>query len=426
MGGPRVGMNRLCGRMAGMGMPALQQSRRGQALLVAVLVLFAVAALAALFAGIIGSQIVQVGRHSDLVELRNIAEAGLNYANEQLTYGIAGADWRPPLENGRPYRFRCGRGEFTLSVDYGPNPGRVQSRSILIVSTGALRDNPFLRHTMLALKPVLLTDYARFITDRSGSGHAAALGAPGVELGGLPRNDYVFAISGPIRSNTDTVWYGTSQVDLFTSDAATPDGTWRHLGVLRDDRIEIAGQLRPADLSQDSESLALNIDGVPRAHNLFWPTGDPNTPLTEAYNYVRGFPDWASGKMVANTWRVLAELPPREIWPNYLEPEYTAVPRIEPPDVEAVNPDLQINRYLALTRDSGQWKNPSGAWFNTGAFGWGWTRFGGIYIDNDPEIQYKHDLEKLRRNWVGSVGVHQDATQTRKGDNRASGTPGPL
>jgi len=437
MGGPRVGMKRLCGRMAGMGMPDLQQSRRGQALLVAVLVLFAVAALAALFAGIIGSQIVQVGRHSDLVELRNIAEAGLNYANEQLTYGIAGADWRPPPQPGQPtqpYRFRCGGGEFTLSVDYGPDPGQVQSRFIRVVSTAALRDNPFLRHTVLALKPVLLTDYARFITDRYGSGHAAALGAPGVELGGLPRSGYVYTLSGPIRSNTDTIWYGASRVDLFTSDAATPDGTWRHLGVLRDDRIEIAGSLLPADLGNNlQEALALYVhndanpaDDTPRAANLFWPAGDPDTPATEAYDYVRGFPDWAGGRMVENTWRVLAELPPREIWPSYLEPEYLAVPRIQPPDVEAVNPDLQINRYLAITRDSGAWVRSGNMWLNTGAFGWGWTRFGGIYIDNGTEIQYKHDLEKLRRNWVGSVGVHQAAAPAGDARNDPINAKAPL
>ncbi len=426
-GGHRAGMNRLCGRMAGVRTPALQAGERGQALLVAVLVLFAVAALAALFTAIIGSQVTQVGRYSEMVELRNIAEAGLNYANEQLTYGIAGADWRPPAG----YRFRCGRGEFALSVDYGPDPARVQSRFVRIVSTASFPDNPFLRHTILGLKPVLLPDYALFITDRFSTGHEASLGAAGVELGGEPRTGYVYTISGPIRSNTDTVWYGASEVNLFTADAVVQDpNTWRSYGVLRDDRIEIAGSFRPANLAQDlKESLRLSINGVTRTGNLFWPVGDPAVAATEAYDYVSGFPDWTDGTMgamVANTWRLLAELPERHTGQYDLYPSYLAVPRVQPPDIEAVNPDLQINRYLALTRDSGQWVKVSNQWVNTGAYGWGWTRFGGIYVDNTSDIQYQHDLEKLRRNWVGSVGKHKAlGGDQRTGQHAAAPLPGP-
>ncbi|MDH4179680.1 MAG: hypothetical protein OEV33_04160, partial [Armatimonadota bacterium] len=83
-----------------------RRATSGQALLIAVLILFAVATLGALFAGIIGAQISQVARQSDMVALRNIAEAGLRLANEQLTYSPAGADWRPSAV---PYR--CGEGQ---------------------------------------------------------------------------------------------------------------------------------------------------------------------------------------------------------------------------------------------------------------------------------------------------------------------------
>jgi hypothetical protein len=71
--------------------------------------------------------------------------------------------------------------------------------------------------------------------------------------------------------------------------------------------------------------------------------------------------------------------------------------------MDAVDPDMDTNRYLILTRDSGDWS--SDASYNSGQFGWGWVNYGGIYIDNDTDIQYQHDLEKLRLNWVGSYGV---------------------
>ena len=392
----------------------------GQALIVAVLVLFAVATLAALFTAIISSQVAQTGRHADMVQLRNVAEAGLRWANEQLSYGIDGADWRPSQKV-----YRTGGGEVTIDISYGPNPTQVQSRFIRIVASAVFPDNPFLRHTILALKPLLLTDYARFITDRYETNQPAALGVAGVEMGGAPREglnggNYVFHVSGPIRSNTDLTFYGTSEIDLFTRDYAS----WHDLGLLRDDTIEVSGELSSKDwdpLLGNLSKVSLWVDGTQRAIDLF------NPQQTEVNDYENGFPAWRVGYPVPNTWRVLANLSrysaPGPLASYTADPKYLAPPRIRPPLIDSVHPDLQTNRYLALTRDSGDWSLPTSAGFvNTGQYGWGWTNAsGGIYIDNSQDIQYKrsdgtHDLEKLRLNWVGSVGVHDGA-----GDNRAGG-----
>ncbi|MBE9566326.1 MAG: hypothetical protein IMF16_06230, partial [Proteobacteria bacterium] len=189
---------------------------RGQALFIAVLVLFAVAALAALFVAIISSHLVQVTRHSEVVELRQIGEAGLRFANEQLTYSIAGADWRPSASS-----YPCGRGWVDIDVTYGPAPNDLQSRFLRIVASARLPDNQFLRHTIVALKPVLLTDYARFITDRYESNEPARLGVLGVELGGQPRtgaDELALGIDGPIRCNTDLILYGNSWIHLHRVD----------------------------------------------------------------------------------------------------------------------------------------------------------------------------------------------------------------
>ena len=395
----------------------------GQALIVAVLVLFAVATLAALFTAIISSQVAQTGRHADMVQLRNVAEAGLRWANEQLSYGIDGADWRPSQRV-----YRTGGGEVTIDISYGPIPSQLQSRFIRIVASAVFPDNPFLRHTILGLKPLLLTDYARFITDRYETNQPAALGVAGVEMGGAPREglnggNYVFHVSGPIRSNTDLTFYGTSEIYLFTHDYAS----WQDLGLLRDDTIEVSGELSSKDRDATGASLSrvsLWVDDTQRAIDLFSPQ------QAEASDYQNGYPAWRNGSPLPNTWRVLANLPDYQLpmTTGWLRPHYLAPPRIRPPLIDSVHPDLQTNRYLALTRDSGDWSLPTSAGFvNTGQHGWGWTNAsGGIYIENSQDVQYKrsdgtHDLEKLRLNWVGSVGVHDGA-----GDNRARGGSPPV
>lgn len=398
-----------------------RRGSRGQALLIAVLILFAVATLAALLAAIIGSQLAHVTRASDLVELRSIAEAGLAFANEQLAFSPEGADWRPGrrlpdgrIEN-RPYP--VGRGWVRLDVSYGPTPDRLQTRFIRVVATAFLPDNPFLRHTVLALKPVLLTDYARFITDRFETNQPVQLGVTGVELGGVPRrklvgegvtdaSPYVFEIEGPVRSNSDVVWHGPSRVNLTTRWTGPVWGPGAELGLLRDDRIEVSGRLRRDAYVPLGEVFALLVNGISRISDLYRPRD-----AERALRYS-GCPDVdGAGNPIPNTERLL-------------DGDY-AVPRVRPPDIEAVHPDLETRRYYALTRDSGHWKQAAAdqPFYNTGQFGWGWTKGGGIYIDNRDDIQYEHDLELLRMNWRASVGRHQSVRPL--GDLRAPETGWP-
>jgi len=396
-----------------------RRNEAGQALLIAVLVLFAVATLGALFAGVVGSQLAQVSRQSEVVALRHIAEAGLRLANEQLTYSPQGADWRP---SDTPYD--CGDGRVTIQVSYGPSPDRLQSRFLRILSTAVFPDNPFLRHTILALKPVLLTDYARFVTDRFETNRPAPLGATGMELNGGERSDYIFYVNGPVRSNTDLVWHGLSQVRLTTTFDFDGETDWQDLGILRDDRIEIAGFLHQSATPNATTALNLVIDGEERIANLF----DPQTE-TQQYDYANGFPRVWEGAIIPDSRTVLANLPDFWTMSGDLLAPALSVPRVRPPEIDAIHPDKETNRYLLLTRDSGFWRldSETGFYYNTGEFGWGWTNFGGIYIDNGPyidgygvahtgDIQYNHDLEKLRLNWTRSVGAHQTAGDLRDED----------
>ncbi len=377
------------------------QPARGQALIIAVLVLFAVATLAALFAAIISSHLVQVTRHSEVVQLRNIAEAGLRLANEQLTYSREGADWRPVETS-----YRSGGAEVRVEVTCAGASQDQQGRFMTILASAVFPGNPFLRHTIVGLKPVLLTDYARFITDRFETDRPAALGVTGLELGGAPRPDYRCYVEGPIRSNTDLLWAGQSELHLYTP---------------RGDRVEVAGSLLPDPSRASGDYLQLFIDDVSRATDLF----APRTSEEQA-DYLQGFGYWWEGAVTPNSQAVLANLPSFQmLFGEWLSPAALAVPRVRPPEMDAVHPDLHTNRYLLLTRDSGRWERAAdGAWYNNGEFGWGWTNSGGVYVDNSTDIQYAHDLEKLRLNWMASVGDHQNATPS--GDEREAGTQGPL
>ncbi len=70
--------------------------RRGQALLVAVLLMMAILLIGILFVALVTYNQSQSTRHEDLVAAQALAEAGIRYANDQLTHSPLGADWRPP------------------------------------------------------------------------------------------------------------------------------------------------------------------------------------------------------------------------------------------------------------------------------------------------------------------------------------------
>lgn len=69
--------------------------RRGQALLVAVLLMSVILLVGILFAAIVSFNQEQSARHLDLVAAQLQADAGINYASRMLESSPQGADWRP-------------------------------------------------------------------------------------------------------------------------------------------------------------------------------------------------------------------------------------------------------------------------------------------------------------------------------------------
>jgi hypothetical protein len=187
--------------------------------------------------------------------------------------------------------------------------------------------------------------------------------------------------------------------------------------MLRDDRVEVAGGLFAAPNSSALDTLTLVVDGVTRAASVFQPTAQEQT------DYATGFPQVWEGSIVPNSRTVLADLPDYYTMMDIVPGADLAVPRVRPPEIEAVDPDSEAHRYLLLTRYSGFWRPDPGpplSYYNIGESGWGWINYGGIYIDNAGDIQYDHDLDLLRLNWTRSVGVHAG-----HGDGRDAGLQRP-
>ena len=84
--------------------------RRGQALLLAVLVMVFAALIGVTFITVVAVNIGQTGREEERDKAHQAAQAGLVFANLQLTNGIQGLRWRPEQE----VKFGTG------PTDYGP------------------------------------------------------------------------------------------------------------------------------------------------------------------------------------------------------------------------------------------------------------------------------------------------------------------
>jgi len=341
----------------------------------AVLVMLIVAVLAALFLAIIAAQLRQAQRQSFTIALQEIAEAGLRYADYNLVHSPDGADWRPDPNPG-DFSY-SDAGEFRLTVTYQPQAGDPYSRFIKLESLARLKGNPFLQRRMVAYKPILVTDYIRFVANGEKNPLPAALGA-NVEMHlyqepGLPWPDrtypgrrYKTVLDGPIRVNGDLTWHGDVLVNLFSS---------------RGDNIAVAGDIshdmarhwsetthRWDDPSSPLTEVQVAIDsGAPRT---VLPSADP------AFTALGGY--YRDGLRQADS-----AGDPR--WVRYLDP-----------------PALDPERYLTLTRDSGVWTSGAagtpyeGEQVNTGWFGYG----KGIYLDNARHIIHGHDYDQMRTEWM--------------------------
>ncbi len=419
-------------------------NRRGQTLIIAIMIMFILAVVAAVFIALIARNLFRSERFSNVDAVAQLAEAGVRYADKMLVSSEEGADWRPVPDNdgvvlnpdgsikldtdGKPIpvldyltqrdrypdfkwsraywptelgcagptggytTFNTGEGRFLLRVSYNPNPKDPYSKYIKIESIGrwgifdendptTWRPNGdvLLRREVTAFKPIGVTDYLRFVTNRNNRSAEFALGCPGFNFtfGRLdPGGNYAgWYRGGPIRVNGNALFYG-NQVNLFLrgthpvkADMTVDDTIWSPL-----DMVEVSGDIRFARLPDDSP-LPMSLQRMDPDGNLLdstpislYESGDAG--FSTVGGFVRDGSDMTDNANMAR-----------------------GVKRIEPPLIDQMDPTNSVTRYQVLSRYSG----PS----NLARYGWG----RGVYIDNSKDKQ--DESETL----IGGVTLRGDWTK---------------
>lgn len=397
-------------------------ARRGQALILAVLVMFLLAGLGGVFIALIGQAMTQTVRAEERNTLEGVLKTGLRHAQNELLYSADGADWRPDdgPDAANPGWTRGGGGFFRIHVGYGPqSEGALFGASQLdrmvkvkVEARLALENKPdvdasdpeydayrrgfynpkrFLVRSITAYQPIGLTDYLLWITNLDGSPEPAVLGSAfnldyenedKTDGDSNPDNDeflftlrnmtdysgataevrgpYLPVYEGPIRSE-GSLQVADAAIYLTNKDSAYA----QNFQVQRQDLIEVVGKLSAYDgASAVNRRLMVNQ----------WAQSLPNgTDLTQGSVDIRYV---------------------------HTRDNDPLLKRMRPPQLDRRSPS-GLHRYRALTRDSGVWEAlTTNSAYNTGYIGQG----EGIYIDNPHHVQYQGSLARLRENWLAATG----------------------
>lgn len=415
---------------------------RGQTLVIAIMVMFILAMIAAIFIALVARNLFRSERFSNVDAVAQIAEAGIRYADKMLTSGEDGADWRPKPDNmgvtntpvwpgtapapapnwtdmrdanpdfkwtraywpeevgcagptGGYTTYNTGGGRFLLRVSYNPNPSDPYSKYIKIESVGrwGVFDNndpttwrphsdSLLRREITAYKPIGITDYARFVTNRNNRSMEMPLGWPGYSINfGRPESARFGHRGGPIRVNGNLLWYGSNHLYLRGAYPVDENGnpmtsTDKLIPI---DAVEVAGEIRLADTDSPTgvtlQRMAPDgtlIDGSPIDLR---PSDDSN--FTTASGFFRDGSDLTDNSMAAR-----------------------GVKRIDPPTIDQADPTNTTTRYRLLTLNSGERIQSGGGWANLGSYGWG----RGVYISNTRDKQDESETltggYTLRSDWL--------------------------
>lgn len=365
------------------------RGHRGQALIIAIGVLFVISMFAAIYIGIINRLFTRTRYEESTAKAYALAQAGIEYANQMLTQSEEGASWRPlfappypfdpndpnyplyqqydpdfdylkvggPDGRGAFVRFNMGDGRFLLRVTYNYRPDDPLSSFIKIESVGKPGNaseikwedpnfdpttiNPALytpyRRTLVAYKPIYITDYARFITNSSKREEYIRLGAP----------NWILYFEGGLRVNGNLSWVpalNPTTGQVLPHKILLLQQKWDNFQH-KLERVEIAGEIIHQESPNETPASVQVQLGTGNPQNVL-PSLDPNFTTLGGY-YRDGIFD-----------RLDVNGLPRAI-------------------AYADAPIIDRQRYVALTRDGG-----------------------GIYINNFGDIQYRHNIENLRLDWL--------------------------
>ena len=418
--------------------------RRGQTLVIAIMVMFILAIVATVFVAIVARNLFRAGRYSNVDSVRQIAEAGIRYADQMLTSSEDGADWRPVPDN----HGVTDPGNWVLAVEPTPAVGPTPPNWL------DQRENfPDFKWTR-AYWPTELPEGSP-----EGTGYAGPTG--GFTTFHTGRGRYVLRVSYNPDPNDPVSKYikieSIGRWGVFDIDDPT---TWKERGskirheVTAFKPIGLTDHLRFIT-NKDNRSMEMPL-GVPGYHlnfgrsgasnlgarggsirvngNLLW-HGNYSAPGTNSSVdiYLRGAYDQSGNRMPIDRVEVSGEVsvdtepgvdnsavtvqlhavlpdnpddedPKDEFVLPSDHPDFTTfhgfyrdgsdltaggqfargVKRIEPPLVDQPDPTNTTTRYRLLTLNSGdRIKDLNGDWINLGRCGWG----RGVYINNLQDRQ---------------------------------------
>ena len=400
--------------------------REGQSLILALTVMFLLLFLAGVFVALVARNLTRAQRSGETLTAEYLAEVGIRYADHQLTYSEDGADWRPvpsypevvrkisagqnpetlpadqkPDPRDPDYkwlisgfsRYNYGQGRFLLRVTYEPKLGGPMSKLIKIESIGRMglvnpdyfddpttmtSQPPHLRSELVAYKPITLTDYARFITNKDRRTGVISLGTPNFATSfgeRTKRGGKDVILGAPIRVNGDLQWHGKNFI---------------HLDASRGDVVEVAG-----DISHAVSATGQGQSGSEVTSVLVTSNPDPNSGYGRAYesndpNFTTYPENPGDTNVQIGNYRDGRPVPDAQRRPR-------EITRVEPPLIDVVGTASRLSRYRELTYNSGDWIDRGGGnWYNTGYYGWG----RGIYIGNGGDVQTESEGYTLRSNWT--------------------------
>ena len=394
---------------------------QGQSLILAVIVILLLVLIGSLFVLSLAGNIQNTERGTETVKTRSLADAGIEYADRQIVHGPQGVDWRPPpppLEItdtpqlywdeyemlrgwhepsthspvGVPFtKFPSpgpdveatdeppigDEGYFLLKVEYiePPNPQHPEpapwsladlshAPALKITAIGRSFEAPFVHHTRVVYKPIGLTRYLWFVTNRDRDTRPTVLGMPNLDFNGqgVPGQRPFYdldgdgqfdgrglGINGGVRVNGDLIWSGMLRILL--------DPAFLQ-------RVEVAGEIRhgvgtPQEVRVQSGPT--DIAAFPSRHPRF--------------NALQGAYRDHFGPLVGDPDRYTFRLEAASL------------------GIEDRDPVTGRHRWEELTRYSGQ---PLAGSFTSGEFGFG----DGIFIANGDQRQ---SLEAVREEWLRVV-----------------------
>jgi len=360
--------------------------RKGQALIIAIGVLFILTMFAAVYIGIINRLFTRTRYEESTAKAYALAQAGIEYANKMLTQSEEGSWWRPHPASPYPFdpndprypiyqqydpdfdylkvggpdgkgafvRFNMGDGRFLLRITYDYRPADPLSSFIKIESVGRPGNAEGIRwedpnfdpasidpslytpykRALIAYKPIYITDFARFVTNRSRREEYIRLGAP----------NWRMYIEGGVRVNGNLRWVGDNDPNTTDVSIALLQQKWDGF-VHQLEKVSVAGEIIHQESPAETPAQVQAQIGT-QAPQFVLPSSDPN------FSTLGGFyRDAIFDRLDVNGL-------PRAI--TYAEA-----------------PSIDRQRYVSLTRDGG-----------------------GIYINNFADIQYRHNIENLRLDWL--------------------------